>query len=251
MLRVFLSILPFCYLVDHFEVWAAASVFNAWYNDSESVWLIIVETVVAVLVAMLFRSIQSRPVSSLLFKGATSDATLLMRIVVSILSGFFVTLGYNDVIDQTGSALMTEKFYVGRFRTIFLIAAVTALLYCIDWVSTSIASLCLSPISCSPTGEIRKSHSHTVELEGLVYSYLVITLVCTVVVDIFIHQSSKLTLILVGVCGGCAALTVASDVVAAYRFLNTLPIPPQRLVVGSDGRVSEDANGASEQRKDA
>ena len=245
--RAFLSLLPFCYLVDQFEVWVAASLFNAWYNAPSSIPIFVGETLAAVLVALLFRSIQSRPVASLLFRGGSNDSSLVLRVSVAIASGFFVTLGYEDVIDQTGSALMSEKFYVGRFRSVFLIAAVTALLYCVDWVSMSIASLCLTPIACSPTGEVRKRHSHTsATLDGLVYSYLVLTEVATVLVDIFIHQSAKLTLILLGLCGGCAALTVVSDVFAAYRFMQGLPpLVPQRLVVGPDGAA------APELRKDA
>ena len=208
-MRDFLVVLPFAYLLDQFEIWAVVALFNAWYSEFSGIGTYLAEVLSAVAVAFVMRIFQSRGISSLVFGRTATTESIISRGIVAIASGFVVTLGYHDYINQTGSSLGTEKFYVGRVRSMWLLVLVVALVYCVEEIASSVHMICNGNVACAPIPKRAGA------FESRWYLYLEAVSFFVILVDLFARQSLALSGILVGLVAGGVLLAAASNLIAA------------------------------------
>jgi hypothetical protein len=78
----------------------------------------------AILLALIVRAVQGRPVATLVrwMSGTPSDTFSILQLFVAIVAGFLSVIGYTDSIDITGSPSSGEQLYVGRVRSLLLVA---------------------------------------------------------------------------------------------------------------------------------
>lgn len=136
-MRDFVILLSFAYLVDNVFAWIAAAGFSAWYlsvvsSGDATLWGgFIARSLAACLAAFLFRAIQGRSVNTIstLLDVSLGDPFSLVQIFVAVMASVVGTLGYDDVIELTGSPSPADLFYVGRVRSITIGSVVLILAY--------------------------------------------------------------------------------------------------------------------------
>ena len=198
-MREFVSMLCFAYLVDSALLWLAAGFFSAWYfgtfaEASAGGWGVFISKVTAaVLLALVVRALQGRPVATLVrwMSGAVSDTFSIAQLFVAIVAGFLSVIGYTDSLDITGSPSASEQLYVGRVRSLLLVA-----------ITMGVAHMALSVV---------RKGSLISQINFAPWAYVVLAaLACSaILIDLAIVQSFALTwplLVALGVWGTFTAL---------------------------------------------
>lgn len=122
-MRDFLALFPSFYLVDNVPYWVIFVLLFRWYHTDSFASHFFIAGGVALVISLLLRLLQGRPVlffSRWLVK-PLDDAETIQNIIVALVLIFPGLVGYDDIIELTGAPVDSERFLLGRVRSMILI----------------------------------------------------------------------------------------------------------------------------------
>lgn len=124
-MKDFLAIFPAVYLVDNVVFWVLFGLFFRWYDTSSALWSFLVQIGIALALGLLARLVQKRRVVLFGFwrwrSIVSEDSETLRHVLLTFLLLFPCLVGYDDVLELTGSPYMRDRFFIGRVRSVMLI----------------------------------------------------------------------------------------------------------------------------------
>lgn len=199
-MRDFLALFPSFYLVDNVLYWAVFGVLFRWYHTNTFLSHFLISGGVSLLLAFFIRLLQGRPV--FLINGWTrktsDDTETIQNIIIALLLLFPGLVGYYDVIELTGAPSDSERFAVGRVRSMVVIAATLVGIYAcmIKWgdvlKQTASFHTRYTAASGSRTAEENSSEVLGKGLKPSWLIHLIVIMSIAILVDIFIKHPIKL-----------------------------------------------------------